>query len=70
VDLLALALTDTLHGTDDLAHSALPHAPVIPDRADRPRAARLGDRPRAVLAGALERAARAVEPAPTYRPAH
>jgi hypothetical protein len=47
----------TAHG--DLAHSALPEAPVVPDR---PRRQRFRGA-RAALADALRTAARAVEPA-------
>ena len=48
------------------AKSALPHAPVVPDRVARPAPTR---RTRIALANGLQRAASAVAPA-EYSPAH
>lgn len=48
---------------DDLAHSALPHSPVVPER---PRRHPLGGT-RLALAAGLHAVARAVEPAPRRR---
>jgi hypothetical protein len=53
--------TDTHH---DLAHSALPDAPVVPERPRR----RPFLRARHVVASGLHAAARAVEPAPRRLP--
>lgn len=69
MDLYALAFIQATDAARTSARSALPGAPVIPDRA--PRTPRLG-RTRRVTAGLLERAARAVEPraTPECTPAH
>lgn len=47
--------------TRDLAHSALPGAPVVPERSHRPHRAR-GQETREHLAAALHAVARWVEP--------
>ena len=54
----------TAKAHDDLGHSALPDAPVVPET---PRARPLRAT-RATLAAGLRVAARAVEPAPRRRP--
>lgn len=67
-DPLAAALAKEVSG--DLARSALPDAPVVPDRVAR---ARRVPRARLRLAAALHRLAAVVEPArraPQCRPAH
>jgi len=68
--LLAMSLSQT--ATNRELHSALPNAPVVPDRA--PRSHRLhaphAIRTRATVAHLLERTARWVAPKPSCTPLH
>ncbi len=52
----------------DEARSALPDAPVVPDRSSTTRLALWARPVRTAVAAGLERAARFVEPAPTLGP--
>lgn len=62
MDMLPMAMILAQKADRFQAHSALPNAPVVPDRPQRVRAVR----PRTVLARGLERAAQAIAPpAPT-----
>jgi len=63
---LPFAVVLAVRGTRHQAWSALPDAPVVPDEPRRTRPARTphAARSRTVLATLLERAARAVAPAP------
>jgi hypothetical protein len=60
MDSLLFAMIVSRRATVRIAHSALPNAPVVPDRA--PRTASLAVRPRTALARGLERLATVVAP--------
>jgi hypothetical protein len=68
MDSLPAAMIISNRLTASTARSALPDAPVIPDRPRRERTPR-AVRSRSVLSHVLERAARAVEPTPSCSPA-
>ena len=68
MDSLPVAMIVSQRLQEHTAWSALPDAPVVPDKpakVRRPRAVRS----RAALSGALDRAARAVAPTPSCSPA-
>jgi hypothetical protein len=67
MDLLPLAMSLSQHAVRKQLHSALPAAPVVPDRTPRPRPQR-AVRSRRALARLLEGAAQRVAPAPACSP--
>jgi len=68
MDSLPVAMIMSQHAMNGTARSALPDAPVVPDRPRRVRAPRAA-RTRSRLSHVLDRAARAVAPAPSCSPA-
>jgi hypothetical protein len=68
MDALPVAMLMSQHLMNEAARSALPDAPVVPDRPRRVRLPRT-DRLRVALSHGLDRAARAVAPTPSCSPA-
>ena len=68
MDSLPVAMILSQHAQNDLARSALPDAPVVPEQVRRQRTPR-AVRSRAALSHVLDRAARAVAPTPACSPA-
>jgi hypothetical protein len=68
MDSLPVAMIMSQYATNVTARSALPDAPVVPDKPVRERRAR-AVRSRAALAHVLDRASRAVAPTPSCSPA-
>jgi hypothetical protein len=68
MDSLPVAMILSQHAQSVTARSALPDAPVVPDKPRRVRAPR-AVRTRTRLSHVLDRASRAVAPAPSCSPA-